>query len=694
MDTMIRILHLEDERADAELVHAKLAEAGLACRISTFRTRDEFETALRGGGMDIILADYRLPMYDGMSALGLAQEVCPDVPFIFVSGKLGEEAAIAALTRGATDYVLKENLSRLAPAVRRALQEARNLQERRQAQEALQQSNDLLRAVIEAAPVAIVGMDLECRVRSVWNPGAEKMLGWSAQEVMGKPLPAGPSDRREEFKRFREQIRRGMTLDGVEVRRQRRDGTPIDYSIYASPLHDAQGRISGNIAVLVDITERKLAEKELQKHREHLEALVDQRTAELTVAKDQAEAANQAKSDFLARMSHEIRTPLNAMMGLTHIVLKSKLRDEQRNYLKKVLIASNNLLAVINDILDFSKVEAGWLELERHPFDLEQVMEQLADLFSEQIAEKDLELIFAADPNVPRLLTGDEARLAQVLINLIQNAVKFTERGKIVVGVEQEAQPSKDQSQAMFKFWVSDTGTGIAADELPSLFEPFTQAEGYMTRKYEGSGLGLAICRRLVELMGGRIWAESSPGKGSTFSFTAMLETRKELPEAVVPSRAKEPAALPIRRLAGRRVLVVEDSELNRDVAVALLEEAGLIVDTAENGRVAVDKVTGSGSNYYHAVLMDIQMPLMDGYQATQHIREWERQQSENINHKQENSFQQPSATHHRIPIIALTAHALKGEKEKCLAADLDDYLAKPLSELELLRVLLTWIAA
>jgi PAS domain S-box-containing protein len=644
--------------------------------------------------MDIILADYRLPMYDGMSALGLAQEVCPDVPFIFVSGKLGEEAAIAALTRGATDYVLKENLSRLAPAVRRALQEARNLQERRQAQEALQQSNDLLRAVIEAAPVAIVGMDLECRVRSVWNPGAEKMLGWSAQEVMGKPLPAGPSDRREEFKRFREQIRRGMTLDGVEVRRQRRDGTPIDYSIYASPLHDAQGRISGNIAVLVDITERKLAEKELQKHREHLEALVDQRTAELTVAKDQAEAANQAKSDFLARMSHEIRTPLNAMMGLTHIVLKSKLRDEQRNYLKKVLIASNNLLAVINDILDFSKVEAGWLELERHPFDLEQVMEQLADLFSEQIAEKDLELIFAADPNVPRLLTGDEARLAQVLINLIQNAVKFTERGKIVVGVEQEAQPSKDQSQAMFKFWVSDTGTGIAADELPSLFEPFTQAEGYMTRKYEGSGLGLAICRRLVELMGGRIWAESSPGKGSTFSFTAMLETRKELPEAVVPSRAKEPAALPIRRLAGRRVLVVEDSELNRDVAVALLEEAGLIVDTAENGRVAVDKVTGSGSNYYHAVLMDIQMPLMDGYQATQHIREWERQQSENINHKQENSFQQPSATHHRIPIIALTAHALKGEKEKCLAADLDDYLAKPLSELELLRVLLTWIAA
>ncbi len=264
METLIHLLHLEDDPADAELVRANLAEAGLACRITCVQSRDEFETVLRGGGTDIILADYQLPIYDGMSALRLSRELYSDIPFIFVSGTMGEEAAIEALTMGATDYVLKQNLSRLAAAVKRALQEARNQRESRQAQQALQRSNEMLRAIIEAAPVAIIGLDLDGNVHSVWNPAAEKMLGWSAQDVMGRPLPTVPADRQEEFRRFREQIRRGMTLDGVEVCRQRRDGTSIDYSIYASPLHDAQGRISGNIAVLVDITERKRAEAALK----------------------------------------------------------------------------------------------------------------------------------------------------------------------------------------------------------------------------------------------------------------------------------------------------------------------------------------------------------------------------------------------------------------------------------------------
>ena len=262
METMIHMLHLEDDRPDAELVQAAIAEAGLACRITRAQTRDEFETALRDDGTDIILADYQLPMYDGMSALRLAKELRPDVPFIFVSGAMGEEAAIEALTQGATDYVLKHNLSRLAAAVQRALREARNRRERKPAREALQRSNEMLRAIIEAAPVAIIGLDPDGHVHSVWNPAAEKMLGWRAQEVMGRPLPAVPVDHKEEFGRFRKQIRGGMILDGVEVRRQRRDDTPIDYSIYTSPLHDAQGRINGNIAVLVDITERKQAERE------------------------------------------------------------------------------------------------------------------------------------------------------------------------------------------------------------------------------------------------------------------------------------------------------------------------------------------------------------------------------------------------------------------------------------------------
>jgi signal transduction histidine kinase/DNA-binding response OmpR family regulator len=563
---------------------------------------------------------------------------------------------------------------------------------------------------------------------------------------------------------------------------------------------------------------------------------------ELAVAKEQAEAANEAKSDFLARMSHEIRTPLNTVINLTDVVLKSELAALQQDYLRKVQIASNNLLEVINDILDFSKVEAGRLELTNAPFDLDQVMEQLADLFSNRAAKKDIELVFTVAPQVPRQLSGDAGRLTQVLTNLVENAVKFTDKGEIVVEVAPNEQAEKRGGRTALKFRVSDTGSGIAADILPSLFEPFTQAGSYLTRKHQGTGLGLAICRRLVELMGGRIRAESTPGRGSTFSFTVVMEVFKaEKPRSNLPAdlhglktlvvddnatarqvlvdllesftfnvsavdsgqkaieafgraateepyqlvlvdwkmpavdgietarqiRALDPkasgimnqkprtpiiilvtaygqelvqaqidkaagdtlllkpvkasrlfniimallghteAAAPriktkraddLNRLAGRRVLVVEDSELNQDVAVAILGEAGLAVETAENGKLAVEKVTGSPRGRYDAVLMDIQMPVMDGYQATRQIRQWELK-AQGSKFKVVKSVDpspislQPSAPSERVPIIALTAHALKGEKEKCLAADMDDYLSKPLDVRDLYRVLLKWMA-
>ncbi|MGD8835164.1 MAG: response regulator [Desulfobacteraceae bacterium] len=562
---------------------------------------------------------------------------------------------------------------------------------------------------------------------------------------------------------------------------------------------------------------------------------------QLAVAKEQAEAANEAKSDFLARMSHEIRTPLNTVLSLTNVVLKSELTALQHDYLRKVQMASNNLLEVINDILDFSKVEAGRLELTNAPFDLDHVMEQLVDLFSNRVAKKDIELIFTVAPRVPRRLTGDAGRLMQVLTNLLENAVKFTAKGEIVVEVAPHDQTETCSGRTALTFRVSDTGCGIAADLLPSLFEPFTQAGSYLTRKHQGTGLGLAICRRLVELMGGRIRGDSAPGQGSTFSFTVVMEALKvEKPHVGLPmdlhglktlvvddsttarqvivnllesfsfnvsavdggqraveafgraaaeapyqlvlvdwkmpgmdgietarqiraldrkatgtgnhqSRtpiiilvtayghelvkektdkaavdtllikpvkasmlfntimellgrevaavplAKTKRALDLSRLAGRRVLVVEDNELNQDVVAALLGETGLTVETAENGKQAVEKVTESPQGHYDAVLMDIQMPVMDGYQATWCIRKWEfKGQSSQFtvqNEFSDISTNRSPNTDHRLPIIALTAHALKGEKEKCLTADMDDYLSKPLDERDLFRVLLKWIA-
>jgi methyl-accepting chemotaxis protein len=604
--------------------------------------------------------------------------------------------------------------------------------------------------------------------------------------------------------------------------------TKDETKILGSAFNRMLDRIKSQLLEITQVSEeRRQAEQEVRKLNTELEQRVIDRTAELTRAKEYAEAANSAKSEFLARMSHEIRTPLNAVTGRTNVVLKSELTDEQRDYLNKVRIASNNLLEVINDILDFSRVEAGRLELTNAPFDLDQLLEQLADLFSNRVAQKDLELIFDTSPDVPRQLTGDAGRLTQVLTNLIENAVKFTETGEIIIGVELDEQIEKPSGQRAIKFQVSDTGSGITADVLPNLFDPFTQADTSLTRQHEGTGLGLAICWRLVELMGGTITAQSTPGQGSRFAFTLIMVVKKEeKPQLITPPdlhglktlvvddsaaarqvlvdllesftfnvsavdsggkalKAVQKAAVdepfklvlmdwkmpgmdgletarcirkledqkpetqnqkpqipiiimvtayglelvqghmdiasvdtsllkPVKpsqlfntimalfgrkeaevprikikknaipgHLAGRRVLVVEDSELNRDVVVALLEETGLAVEFAVNGQVAVDKVTQSPKGYYDAVLMDIQMPVMDGYAATRHIREWESRQPKTMDHKPKS----------KLPVIALTAHALKDEKEKCLAADMDDYLSKPLDERDLYRMLVKWIA-
>ncbi len=311
MKKIIEILLLEDDPTDVELIQAKIGEVDLATRTTCVRTAEDLVGALRHGRWDIILADYRLPKYDGMSALRLAQELCPEIPFIFVSGTMGEEVVIEALTQGATDYVLKHNLARLPTAVKRALSKARTRRDRKQDQEARQRSNELLRAIIEAAPVAIIGLDLHGRVQSVWNPAAEKMLGWSEQEVMGKLLPTVPEDRQGEFKRFIEQIRRGMTLDGVDVRRQRRDGSPIDYSIYASPLRDAQGRISGNLSVLVDITERR--------HNSMINA-ARLRLMQLS--------ATHSLDDLLEEAINEAEKETDSLIGFYHII------DEDQQSLK------------------------------------------------------------------------------------------------------------------------------------------------------------------------------------------------------------------------------------------------------------------------------------------------------------------------------------------------------------------------
>ena len=384
---------------------------------------------------------------------------------------------------------------------------------------------------------------------------------------------------------------------------------------------------------------------------------------ELQRAKTSAEAANRAKSEFLTTMSHEMRTPMNAILGMADMLAASSLGEKQRDYVRVFQKAGASLLDLINNLLDFSKVESGQIKLESVGFDLGALLQKLIDLMTLRAHERGLTLTLEVSPDVPTGLTGDPSCLWQVLVNLVGNALKFTERGSVTLRVERET----GRETGWLRFDVVDTGIGIAADKTEMIFERFTQADSSTTRKYGGTGLGLAISRGLVELMGGRLDCISEPGKGSTFSVRAPFEIRKETeaPEPPEPvARADPPETHDAPRTACR-ILIAEDSEYNLLLIQAYLDDCGFTLDVAANGRIAVDKVISGGTDL---VLMDMQMPVMDGLDATRAIREWEQR-----------------AHAHPVPILALTAHAGEEELAKSLEAGCTEHLTKPIKRAVLL---------
>ncbi|MGC4076319.1 MAG: ATP-binding protein [Rubrivivax sp.] len=574
-------------------------------------------------------------------------------------------AEIAAVRRLLDDAAARRRGSEAA--LRRSQIEAQQLmQEAVSARARAEAANASLRELslaVEQSSSSILITDPEGRIQYV-NQAFLDHTGYTRDEVVGHTpaLVHSAATSADAIESLWHTLQAGETWRGEFVNR-RKDGSEFVEAAVITPLRDEGGRITHFVAVNEDVTERRRLERELDGHRHHLEMLVASRTAELEAAREQADAANQAKSAFLANMSHEIRTPLNAILGFTHLMRRDARDGVTAERLARVDSAAQHLLAVLNDILDLSKIEAGRLELHEHDFSLRELVSRCTEQIAERAAAKSLALKVDLD-DTPDVLRGDSMRLAQALLNLLSNAVKFTERGAVALEVRLV---ERDGARLKLQFTVTDTGIGIAPAQREQLFSAFAQADASMARRFGGTGLGLAITRRLAELMGGEVGVDSRLGEGSRFWFSVRLSGGSVVAAAELPVADGESELR--RRFAGARVLLAEDNPVNQDVGRELLEMAGLQVDVAADGEQAA-RLAVEGD--YAAILMDMQMPGVDGLEATRLIR--------------------ALPAHAATPIVAMTANAFGEDRQACLDAGMDDHVAKPVDPAQLYSVLLHWL--
>ena len=553
-----------------------------------------------------------------------------------------------ALETGSAQYALETGQRRirlltenLVATQRRDADLERELQELR----ALNETLELLALVASKTDNGVVILDAQGYIEWV-NDSFSRMTGCRLTELRGQSLTAmlfgeaAESDARRQFQRF---LDAGHGLN-QEIEQTRADGQPCWLSIGVTPVFNDEGDITRWVGIASDVTRRREAQRALEQ------------------AKEAAEAASRAKGEFLANVSHEIRTPMNVIIGMTELTLGTRLRPEQREYLTAAKSSAEALLRLLNDVLDLSKIEAGKLYVENVPFSLPELIHEVLKLWEPSARQKGLQTTAQCSADLPPLVVGDPVRLRQILFNLLDNAIKFTEQGQVVVTAALEARTG---DAARVHFAVRATGIGIPEHKLANIFEAFSQADSSTSRRYGGTGLGLTISAHLVALLDGRLWVESQVGTGSVFHFALEFQVAAAPADQDKPSRRRAP----LRAKNRLRILVADDNPSNRLLAARILEKRGHAVLQAGDGREALAVAEREPLDI---VVMDAQMPEMDGLQATRQIRQLEK------------------TTQTHLPIIALTASAMSGDRERCLAAGMDGYIAKPIDAQELLTLVET----
>ena len=717
MNDLIRVL-VVDDTPDVRNVTARLLEkAGYAVE-----TAGDGEAALRAMRVrqpDLLLLDRYLPGIDGTEVCRRIRRdpALKHILVVILSATCTEsEDQAEGLESGADGYIARPIASRellarvesyarmirLSRSLRLQAEELRkgnenvrqanlaslNLMEdavaardhAERAGQALQKSEEKYRLLIENSHDIIYTLTAE-GIFTFVSPAWTTLLGQPVAEVLGRSFKefVDPEDHAGCMGFLEKVLREGQRQEGVEYRVRHADGTWRWHTSSAVPLRDDAGTVTSLQGIARDITRRKKAAAELLETNLRL-AEATRRANDMAA---RAAAASVAKSQFLANMSHEIRTPMNGIIGMTGLLLDTELDADQQRYARIIGASGETLLGLINDILDFSKIEAGKLELETVNFDLSGLLEDFSAMLALHAQDKGLELNCATGCEVPVLLRGDPGRLRQILSNLAGNAVKFTGAGRVSIGVSLAEQ---DESGVLLRFEVSDTGIGIPKDKLGVIFDKFMQVDSSITRQYGGSGLGLPIARQLVGMMGGTIGVDSEEGKGSKFWFTARLGRPAAGPggapvltvgnsafrEQLLMARHSAHEKLDLFAGCTARILLAEDNIINQQVALGILKKLGLRADAVANGAEALKAIEAVP---YGLVLMDVQMPEMDGLEAARRIRE-----------------AGATAAGRRLPIVAMTAHTIEGDRERCLAAGMDDYISKPVSPRALAETLGKWL--